>query len=75
MAPELFDGTYDNEALQRRERWRGGRLVACCLRENLPSALPQMHGPWGHYPDLPANAPAHPDHTDPLAPARLPDAA
>lgn len=58
MRPDLFDGTFDNQALQRRERWREGRLVAFCLRENLPCRHPAMTGPWGHFPDLPANASA-----------------
>ncbi|MDQ7996106.1 MAG: hypothetical protein AAGC76_09655 [Luteibacter sp.] len=53
------DGVYDVAETGRREFWRDGRLCRYARKNTvgLPSpCFSEMKHPWGHFPDLPANA-------------------
>lgn len=57
MQPDLFDGTYDNRANNRREVWKDGRVSRDAHRFSLGTwtVWKVMHKPWGSYPDYPGN--------------------
>jgi hypothetical protein len=56
---DLFEGVFDNRATGRREVWRDGEMRRFARRNAVGTDETQwreLHAPWGHYPDLPANA-------------------
>lgn len=57
--PDLFDGVFDNQTTGRREVWMDGQMTRHARRNAVGDTRSQwndMRAPWGHYPDLPANA-------------------
>ncbi len=61
--PDMFDGWFDNQKTQHRERWDNGARGPHAHRRTIcPHAhWRELRAPWGTYPDLPSNAgvPAH----------------
>jgi hypothetical protein len=58
MNGDLFDGTFDNQATQRREVWKDGKPGRYASRNCTgdPGAYwKELRDPWGTYPDVPSN--------------------
>ncbi|MET0332586.1 MAG: hypothetical protein ABW154_14270 [Dyella sp.] len=56
---DLFEGVFDNRITGCREVWRDGEMRRFARRNAVGTDETQwreLHAPWGHYPDLPANA-------------------
>lgn len=55
---DMFDGTFDNRATQRREVWKDGkpgRYAAKNCTGNPGAVWSVLRTPWGTYPDVPSN--------------------
>lgn len=53
----IFDGLYDNQETQQRERWKGGKIISFITLGMLLSMKPPHVGStwwkeWGEYPNV-----------------------